>query len=351
MGQGGSAPTGSGGSIVSGTGGNVVSGTGGNVVSGSGGSIVNGTGGVGGTTGVAGRNGTGGIIATGGRGGATGAGGSGGRGGATGAAGSGGRGGNGGAPGSAGRGGTTGTGGSGGRAGATGTAGNKGTGGTGGAAANSCPLGGKLTCTSAGSLKLTPDGQVVDFSAAQWNSTAASWCDAHGLDGGISSYAGMTSTAAAAVDTVAQNLKLNLKVTAGQWAGGRVDFDSCVDASGFGSLQFTGSVTAGSLTGCVWQVQLQTQDQRPSTMTNPTGGTCNATTTTCERYPAFTLTNATTVATTFTVPFTSFSNPATSAIATPSQIVGLQWQVNSGNSGSGTCTVELRIDGVRFVSP
>jgi len=36
------------------------------------------------------------------------------------------------------------------------------------------------------------------------------------------------------VDTVAQNLKLNLKVGAGQYAGGRVDFDSCVDASGFG---------------------------------------------------------------------------------------------------------------------
>jgi hypothetical protein len=33
-----------------------------------------------------------------------------------------------------------------------------------------------------------------------------------------------------------------------------------------------------------------------------------------------------------------------------SQVVGLQWQVNSGNSGSGACSVELRIDNVRFVT-
>ena len=218
--------------------------------------------------------------------------------------------------------------------------------GRGGAGGNSCPLGGRLDCTSAGSLKLA-DGQVADFSAAQWNNMAAKWCDADGLDGGLSSYAGTPSTAAAAVDATAQNLKLNLMVVAGGYAGGRVNFDSCVDARAFNSIQFTASVTAGSLTGCSWQVQLQTQDQRPSTLTNPTGGTCNATTTTCERYPTATLAAATATATTFTVRFTAFNNPATSAIATPSQIVGLQWQVDSGG---GACTVELRIDSIRFVT-
>jgi hypothetical protein len=30
------------------------------------------------------------------------------------------------------------------------------------------------------------------------------------------------------------------------------------------------------------------------------------------------------------------------------QVVGLQWQVNS-SQGSGTCTVELRIDDVKFI--
>jgi hypothetical protein len=260
----------------------------------------------------------------------------GGRGGNSGGAGGGGRGGTGGAAGAGGRGGRGGSNGVGGSAGTAGTSGG-----------NSCPLGGKLTCTGAGALKLTPDGQVVDFSPAEWTTATASWCDTHGLDGGVSAYAGTSSTATAAVDTTAQNLKLGLTVGAGQYAGGRVNFDSCVDASGFTSLQFSASVTNGSLNGCTWQVQIQTQDQRPSTATNPTGGTCNATTTTCERYPAYTLAAASMGATTFTAPFASFNNPANSAIATSSQIVGLQWQVNSSN-GSGTCTVELRIDNVKF---
>jgi len=221
--------------------------------------------------------------------------------------------------------------------------------GTTGAGGNSCPAGGRLDCTAAGALELMPDGQVVDFSAAQWNNTTARFCDAAGLDGGLSTFAGMSSTAAAAVDTTARNLRLNFMVVAGGYAGGRVNFDSCVDASSFNSVQFTASVTAGSLTGCTWQVQLQTQNQRPTTLM-PMGGTCNATTTTCERYPAATLAAATATATTFTTRFTAFNNPSASTIATASQIIGVQWQVNSGNSGSGTCTVELRVDNVRFVT-
>jgi hypothetical protein len=334
--------TGPDGSILTGAGGNVVTGAGGDIVTGTGGSIVSGAGGnsggspgTGGSTGSGGRGGsTGGTSGAAGRGGSTGAGGAAGRGGTSGTTGGAGRGGTGGTAGAAGRGG---------RGGATGAAGNRGTAGAGG---NSCPLGGRLDCTTAGSLKLA-DGQVADFSAAEWNNTAAKWCDADGLDGGLSSYAGTPSTAAAAVDATAQNLKLNLMVVSGGYAGGRVNFDSCVDARAFNSVQFTASVSAGSLAGCSWQVQVQTQDQRPSTLTNPTGGTCNSTTTTCERYPVATLAAATATATTYTVRFSSFNNPSTSAIATPSQIVGLQWQVDSSG---GACTVELRIDSIKFVT-
>jgi len=148
---------------------------------------------------------------------------------------------------------------------------------------------------------------------------------------------------------MAQNLKLNFMVSAGQYAGGRLNFDSCVDARMFNSIQFTASLaTAGSLNGCTLQVQLQTQDQRPTTAMNPSGGTCTAAT--CERYPAATLTAPTATAAMVTTRFTAFDNPANSAIATAGQITGIQWQVNSGNSGSGTCTVELHIDNVRFVT-
>jgi hypothetical protein len=229
-----------------------------------------------------------------------------------------------------------------------GAAGTMGTAGTTGAGGNlACPSGGRLDCTAAGALDLLPGGQVVDFSAAQWNDTTSRWCDAEGLDGGLSSFAGTPSTAAIDVDTTARNLKLNLRVTAGEYAGGRLNFDSCVDATGFNSIQFTAAVSAGSLTGCTWQVQLQTQNQRPTGGT-PMGGTCNATTTTCERYPAATLAAPTATATTFTVRFSAFNNPAMSTVPTAEQIVGLQWQANSSNSGA--CTVELRIDNIKFVT-
>jgi hypothetical protein len=362
MGQAGSAPTGAAGSIAPtgtagtfmpiGAGGSAVTGTAGNSAVGTAGSSAGGsnggTTGTAGTTGAAGRGGTtgtgGGQGGSSGRGGTTGAGGAGGT---TGAGGAAGRGGTTGAGGAAGRGGTTGTGGAAGRGGTTGTAGRGGTTGTGGS--GTCPTGTRLDCSAAASLDLAPDGQVVDFSTAQWNTTTARFCDAHGLGGTLSSFAGTSSTATAAVDTMAQAMTLNFMVGAGQYAGGRLNFNSCVDATGFNSIQFTGTVTTGSLTNCAWQIQLETLDQRPTTAT-PAGGTCNATTATCERYPAATLAAATTTATTYTTRFTAFNNPAGGTVAAAGQIVGLQWQVNSGNNGSGTCTVGLRIDNVRFVT-
>ena len=217
---------------------------------------------------------------------------------------------------------------------------------------NSCPLGGVLDCTTAGALSVAADGVVTDFSASDWNATTGKWCDVHGLDGSIFSYAGTGSTSMAAVDTTvpARNLKLNVMVTAGQYAGGGLTFDSCVNAmapTNFTAVQFTAALTAGSLTNCVWQVQVQTQDQRSSTATNPSGGTCASN---CYQYPAYAISMAlNTTPVMITAPFSGFNNPSGSTIPTRSQIVGLQWQVNSGNSGSGTCTAELRIDDIKLI--
>jgi hypothetical protein len=189
---------------------------------------------------------------------------------------------------------------------------------------------------------------VTDFGTADWNTGNGKWCDAHGLDGGIYAYAGTTPSASTvAVDTAApMNLKFNLTVSAGQYAGGGISFDSCVDATAFTSVQFTAAITMGSLTGCTWQVQVQTQDQRPSTATNPGGGTCA---TNCNRFPAYAIAAAPPATPmTFTAPFSGFTNPAGSTIATRTQIVGLQWQLNS-SGGTGTCTVELRIDDIKFI--
>jgi hypothetical protein len=212
---------------------------------------------------------------------------------------------------------------------------------------NSCPLGGVLDCSSTGALRLSPDGQVTDFSAVDWNSTSAKWCDAHGLDGGVYSYAGTGASATAAVDTTAHNLKLNLAVTAGQYAGGALSFDSCVDASAFNAVRFTASITAGSLSGCTWQVAVDTQDQQPTTATNPSGGTCVSN---CYRWPTYAIAAAPTATpTTITALFSGFSNPSSSTTSTRTQMVGLSWQVNS-SGGTGTCSVELRIDDIKVVT-
>jgi hypothetical protein len=208
-----------------------------------------------------------------------------------------------------------------------------------------CPLGGTLDCSNAGALRL-PNGQITDFSPAQWNSITSQLCDAGGLRGHLFAFSGASSAVAAAVDTSAQNLKLNLTVGRTDYAGGGIMFESCVNASAFTSVQFTAAITSGSLNGCVWQVQLQTQDQRAATATDPTGGTCSSN---CERYPVVSnLAAPGATESTYAEGFMTFTNQTGSTISMATQLVGLQWQVNSGNSGSGTCTVELRIDNVTF---
>ena len=81
----------------------------------------------------------------------------------------------------------------------------------------------------------------------------------------------------------------------------------------------------------------------------PTGGTCNAATTTCYNFPAVSnLTVPAGTATSYTALFSLFSNPSQSTIPTATQVVGIRWQVQS--AAGGTCTVELRIDDIKFVS-
>jgi hypothetical protein len=122
-----------------------------------------------------------------------------------------------------------------------------------------------------------------------------------------------------------------------------------VNAAAYTKVSFTAAITSGSLTGCTLQVALQTQDERPSSDTNPTGGTCKPDAgTSCYQYPA--VANLATPAgtgTTYTNNFATFSNPTNSTIPTRTQLTGIQWQVNSAN-GTGTCTVELRIDNITF---
>jgi hypothetical protein len=270
-----------------------------------------GTGGAG--SGAAGAPGTGGVTPTGG---------SPGTGGVTGA---------GGVP--AGTGGASGTGGL--------SAGTGGAGGTAGAAGHVCAAGGQLDCSSAGALQ-PANGEITDFSPLDWNGGTGQFCGAGGVRGRLFSFGGPgSSTGAASVDAAAQNL--DLKVTVTSWAGGGVIFESCVNAAAFTSVQFTATLVSGSLSGCTWQVQLQTQDQRASTDTDPSGGTC---TSNCYAYPAAGLAAPGAGGTTYTKAFTQFNDPSASQIPMETQVVGVQWQVTAASSQG--CSAELRIDDVSF---
>jgi hypothetical protein len=232
-------------------------------------------------------------------------------------------------------------------------------GGTGGVVVNQCPMGGNLDCT----MPLTlGDGVVTDFSAMQWSGTLGKYCNSSGLRGSPFGFTGVATGDAgqvyagmASVDTAARNLKLSFAVAPGSYAGGGISFESCVDASSYNALQFTASTMSGSLDGCVWQVQLQTQDQRPTTQTSPTGGTCDQTAGSCYRFPAaINLAAPGATPMTVTVPFANFTQNAEATMA--KQVVGIQFQANSAppvdpDGGSQLpCTVEIRIDDIKFVT-
>ena len=225
---------------------------------------------------------------------------------------------------------------------------------------NQCPNGGVLDCTVPLTLN---DGVVSDFSAMQWSALLGKYCDSSGLRGSPFGYptpstgdAGQTLGGTASVDTAMRNLKVTLGVAPGGYAGGGISFESCVDASSFNAIQFSAALTAGSFNGCVWQVELQTQEERPSSATNPSGGNCDSTMMTCYVFPAATgLAIPTATPTTITVPFANFTQ-SPSEMPMAAQLVGIQWQANSAppvdpNGGSQLgCNVEIRIDDIKFIT-
>jgi hypothetical protein len=191
------------------------------------------------------------------------------------------------------------------------------------------------------------DGHITDFSAREWNNSSGKWCNEAGMHGAYFSFKGNGANDSNGITVNADGtLRLTLSVSSGSYGGGGIAFEAgCTDASAFSGVQFTVAVASGSLTGCTYQLQLQTFEQRPTSQ-NPPGG-CDINTTSCYSFPSATglpapsadLANPTMV----TAPFSSFGS---SVMPAPAQIVGLQWQVNSS---SGSCTVELAIDNIGFI--
>src|SRR4029079_16293403 len=101
----------------------------------------------------------------------------------------------------------------------------------------------------------------------------------------------------------------------------------CPSARWFNALRSPAWVSMGSLTGCSFHAYLQTFEQRPTTQAPPGG--CSAAS--CYSFPGSPdLAPLSTTPTTFTVPFSSLTQSAAHTNPIAGQIVGLQWQVNSG---------------------
>ena len=194
------------------------------------------------------------------------------------------------------------------------------------------------------------DGHITDFGMREWSSAAGKWCDAAGMHGSIFSFKGnaATDTNGASVNTDDASFRITLTVSNGSYGGGGLAFEAgCVDASAFDGVQFSVAISSGSLTGCTYQLQLQTFEQRPLQQSPPGG--CDMNLASCYNFPAAQNLPApstdTTMPTLVTAHFSDFTVSGT--MPAPKEIVGLQWQVNS--AGGGGCTVELRIDDVAFI--
>jgi hypothetical protein len=203
-----------------------------------------------------------------------------------------------------------------------------------------------LDCTKP--FMLGPDGHVTDFSYREWNGNAGKWCDASGAHGSIFSFKGTGAMDANSigVNMDDESLRLKLTVSSGSYGGGGLAFEAgCLDASAFTGLTFSAAIASGDITGCGFQVQLQTFEQRPTSQSPPGG--CDMNTATCYGFPYVrNLANPSTditMPTVFSLPFGMFS---VGQMPTPKQIVGLQWQVNSTG---GACTVEVRLDDIGFI--
>jgi hypothetical protein len=250
----------------------------------------------------------------------------------------------------------------------TGTAGTQGSAGTNGGAgvtgtAGVTGSGGRFACAAEQALNCSAgltlsSGHVTTFSPEEWSPMDGKYCNASGLRGSIFSYSdghtadpdgGVMSSNAQGVDAPAGNFRLSLTVGPGGWAGGGISFDHCVNASSSGALKFTAWIASGDLTGCIFKSQLQTFAQRPTDQFPPGG--CDPNAGSCYNFPSSAALTLSTTPTPFTVPFSMYT-PA----ATPGELVGLQWLVESGppadpDGGAQTpCTVEIRIDDIDFVA-
>jgi hypothetical protein len=248
----------------------------------------------------------------------------------------------------------TGTAGSTGSAGTMGSAGSTGSAGTTGSGGRFvCPADSVLDCPAALTLM---NGHVTNFSPEEWNMMDGKYCNASGLRGSVYSYSGPTvdggnvSSNAHGVMAADGNFRLTLMAGPAGYAGGGISMDRCVNATASTGIRFTASLTTGDQLNCTFKIQVQTFEQRPNNQSPP--GSCDPAGS-CYGFPSSPNIPLTTTPTTYMFTFAELTTSATHANPIPGQVVGLQWQLESGASvedgGPQTaCSIEVLIDNIDF---
>ena len=109
------------------------------------------------------------------------------------------------------------------------------------------------------------------------------------------------------------------------------------------------------MSGCNFKAYLQTFEQRPTDQAP--GGSCDRPGgASCFNFPASpVVTGLSATPMTVTVPFSMFTVGVAHVNPFPGQLVGLQWQIDSGapttdGGPQPTCTGEIRIDDINFIT-
>jgi hypothetical protein len=236
-------------------------------------------------------------------------------------------------------GGSTGSGGS-----TTGAGGSTGTGGATGAAGATA-----LSCTADPTTALLTnfgsaagDGGVT--AAGAWGTTGQLTGHTFGYKGALTNEAGVMSSVTATINRTNMDLELAGTVVAGDYAGGGMSFDSCVDSTNWTGIEFTLGGTTG---GCTLTFQLQTLSQEGTS----NKGTC---TSSCYNFPnkVITITPGTPIVVKFS-DLAGTGMPATVADF-EQEMFGLQWQFTSPAPPDGGiqmgCSPDMTITNVNWVN-
>jgi len=150
-------------------------------------------------------------------------------------------------------------------------------------------------------------------------------------------------------------LRLTLTAGPGGYAGGGLSFDRCVRVPAANALRFTAWLASGDQKGCSFRVMLQTFEQRPSTQSPPGG--CASDVSSCYNFPSSPNITLATTSTPLSVAISAFTTSVPHAMPIESQIIGLQWQLDSpapvvdGGASQVGCTVEAHLDDIDFIEP